>query len=81
MISTKSKVRDFCSNYISPTSWGVRKHQMETHEHNKGNQTRRCQRPEVAVAVLKHIFNLKDICQSSGPLAGEDEFTLNEKPF
>lgn len=54
---------------------------METHEHNKGNQTRRCQRPEVAVAVLKHIFNLKDICQSSGPLAGEDEFTLNEKPF
>jgi len=39
-----------------------------------------CQRPEVAVAVVKHVFSLKDICQSSGQLAREDEFIPNEKP-
>lgn len=32
------------------------------------------------MAADRHIFNLKDVCQSSKLLAGEDEFTPNEKP-
>lgn len=32
------------------------------------------------MAVGRHIFNLKDVCQSSKLLAGEDGFAPNEKP-